>query len=123
MTSIGPSITIHGEISSSEDLLIGGRVKGQIVMREGALTIGPSAHVDADVRGRCVTLLGRVKGHVSATERVEVGTSADVTGTVSANFVALADGARFNGRIDMDQRTIAAKVATYQREARQDAAR
>lgn len=123
MVNIGASIVIQGEVSSEENLQIDGRVKGEIVTRDGTLTIGPSAQIDADVRGARVTVLGRVRGNISASERIELGTSADVSGSLSANFVVLADGARFNGRIDMGRRTITNSVATFQREAREDAAR
>jgi cytoskeletal protein CcmA (bactofilin family) len=36
-----------------------------------------------------------------------------VTGNLSANQIVIEEGATFNGRIDMDRRTIAAKVAQY----------
>jgi cytoskeletal protein CcmA (bactofilin family) len=111
MTSIGQSIVIQGDVSSEEDLRIEGRVHGQIAARTGTLTIGPSARIEADVRGARVRIEGAVQGNISATERIELGTSAQVTGSLSANVVVLADGARFNGHIDMGQRTIAAAVA------------
>jgi cytoskeletal protein CcmA (bactofilin family) len=44
---------------------------------------------------------------------VEIGASANVTGNVTADAVVLLEGARFQGRIDMDRRTIAARVAQY----------
>ena len=118
MTRIGPSIAIAGDISSDEDLQIDGRVSGQIVTRGGTLTVGTDAKIDADVRGTRVTVLGSVQGNISASERIELGASAQVTGALSANFVVVADGARFNGRIDMDKRTIAAAVAHHRDQAR-----
>lgn len=113
MTHIGPSIVVEGELTSSEPLQINGRVRGHIVTREAELTIGPTASVDAEVRGARIVVLGHVQGNISATERIELGASADVKGSLSANLVVIVDGACFNGRIDMDQRTIAAKVAEY----------
>lgn len=118
MATIGASVIIQGDISSREDLQIDGRVQGHILTREAALTIGPSATIEADVRAARVTVLGAVQGHISASERIELGISAVVNGTLSANVVVLADGARFNGRIDMDRRTIAAKVAQYRESQR-----
>ena len=47
---------------------------------------------------------------------VSVGPDGDtiaVTGNVTADAVVLLEGARFQGRIDMDRRTIAAKIAHY----------
>lgn len=116
MATIGPAIRITGDLTSDERLRIDGYVKGQILAREAELTIGPSARIEADVRGARVLVLGTVRGHITATERIELGATARVTGTLSANRVVLIDGAQFNGRIDMDRRTIAAKVAQYKAE-------
>jgi cytoskeletal protein CcmA (bactofilin family) len=113
MTNIGPSISIQGELSSSESLRVDGRVTGHILLRDSELTIGQSARVDADVRAVRVLILGTVNGNVTAAERIELGAAAHVTGGLSANKVVIVDGAQFTGRVDMDRRTIAAKIAQY----------
>jgi cytoskeletal protein CcmA (bactofilin family) len=113
MTSIGPSISIQGELSSSESLRVDGHVSGHILLRDSELTIGQSARVDADVRAVRVLILGTVNGNVTAAERIELGAASNVTGGLSANKVVIVDGARFTGRVDMDRRTIAAKIAQY----------
>ena len=113
MTTIGASINIHGELSSEEDLVIEGRVDGQVSLRNAAVTIGRHAQVAADVRGSRVRVLGTVRGSIAATERIELTTTADVHGSLSANQVVLEEGTTFNGRIDMDKRTIAARIAQY----------
>jgi cytoskeletal protein CcmA (bactofilin family) len=113
MSTIGLSITVHGEITSGEDLQINGTVTGRVLVNDAALTIGSHARVQADVRGARVSILGTVEGAISASARIELASSAKVKGSLSANHVVIADGAHFNGQIDMDQRTIAAKVARY----------
>jgi cytoskeletal protein CcmA (bactofilin family) len=113
MTLIGRSIHITGDITSDEDLAIHGRVTGTITLRSSAVMVAPEAEVDADLRGGRVLVLGRVNGAIVASERIELGTTASVTGSLSANQVVLIEGAWFTGNIDMNQRTIAAKLATY----------
>lgn len=116
MTNIGPSVVIDGELSSTEDMRLDGHVRGHVVLRDAELTVGRSAQVDADIRAIRVLILGTVNGNVTASERIELGTSANVTGGLSANKVVILDGARFTGRVDMDRRTIAAKIAQYKAE-------
>ena len=116
MTNIGPAVSIDGELTCTDTLRLDGCVRGDIVMREAELTIGQSARIDADIRGSRVLILGTVNGNVTATERIELGASANVTGGLSANKVVILDGARFTGRVDMDRRTIAAKIAQYKAE-------
>jgi cytoskeletal protein CcmA (bactofilin family) len=85
-------------------------------MRDAELTIGQSARVDADVRATRVLVLGTVRGNIAATARVELGASSHVTGNITAETLVLVEGARFQGRIDMDRRTIATRVAQYRSE-------
>lgn len=113
MTSIGESLVITGELTSEEDVAIGGRVKGPISIRNGALLVRDTARVDGDLRAGRIVIQGAVDGAIVASERIELQASARVSGSLSANHVVVADGATFNGRIDMDRRTIAAKVAQY----------
>ena len=116
MGTIGRTIVIHGEVSSGEDLVIEGHVHGQIQVPTATLTIGPQGYVENEVRAARVRIHGAAKGIVAASERIELGPAASVTGTLSANQVVMADGARFKGCIDMGRRTIAAKVAQYKAE-------
>ena len=113
MTSIGATIVITGDMTSGEDVTIDGRLDGSLIIRDAALEIGERAQVQADVRGTRVVVRGLVTGGISASERIELTPTATVNGSLSANRVVVADGAQFNGRIDMDQRTIAARVAQY----------
>jgi len=113
MTHLGPSITFDGVLTCTESLRVDGHLRGDIVMRDAELTVGQTAKVDADIRGLRILILGTVNGNVTATERIELGASANVTGGLSANRVVIVDGARFSGRVDMDRRTIAAKIAQY----------
>ena len=113
MTTIGSTIVISGELTSGEDITVQGRVNGNVTVREAALTIDEQAQLKADVRGSRVMVKGVLKGSIVASERIELAPTAAVEGSLSANRVILADGTRFNGRIDMDQRTIAARIAQF----------
>ena len=113
MTRIGPSFVISGELLSSEDTIIEGRVDGQVQIKGAPLTISPCGTVRADVRAVRVLVEGRLKGSVSASERIELTASAQVEGALSANQVIISEGARFDGGIDMQHRTIESKMAQY----------
>jgi cytoskeletal protein CcmA (bactofilin family) len=121
MTHIGVSVVIDGELTSEEDVRIDGRLKGHVHVRGATLTVGESATLEADIRGTRVVVHGTVQGSIAANERIELGPTANVSGSVTAERVVMADGARFNGGIDMGHRTIVTKVAQYK--ASQAAAR
>jgi cytoskeletal protein CcmA (bactofilin family) len=103
MTTIGASLTITGDVTSREDITIHGRVKGQISMEDGALLVGPSATVEADVHGARVVIHGNFSGDVAAAERVELMPTATVKGTLISPAVLLQDGALFNGAIEVER--------------------
>ena len=113
VTTLGPTIVVSGELTSGEDITVQGRVNGQVMVKDAVLTIGEQAQLHADVRGSRVLVKGHVKGSIVASERIELTPSAAVEGSLSANRVVLSDGTHFNGRIDMDQRTIAARIAHF----------
>ena len=114
MTHIGTSIVFDGTLSADEDLRFDGTLKGHIHVRNASLTIGEGATVEADIRAKQVVVLGMVQGSIAAAERIELTASATVIGSLTADRVVIADGARFNGGVDMGRRTIASKMAQYQ---------
>lgn len=113
VTTIGPTVAISGELTSGEDITVQGRVDGQLMVRDAVLTIDEQAQLRADIRGTRVLVKGNLTGSIVASERIELTASATVEGSLSANRVVLADGSLFNGGIDMDQRTIAARIAQF----------
>lgn len=101
--TIGRSITIKGEVTGDEDLLIQGRVEGSVDLKQHSVTVGPEGEVKASILGRVVTVEGSVEGDVSADEQVILRSSAFVQGDIVAPRVVLEDGARFRGGVDMGE--------------------
>jgi cytoskeletal protein CcmA (bactofilin family) len=113
MTHIGESVVFDGNLSCDEDVTIDGRLVGNIHVRAAALTVGRSGRLESAIRAARVVVHGTVQGTITASDRIELAPSSVVTGDLSATEVVIADGAQFNGRIDMGRRTIAARVAQY----------
>ncbi len=102
LSVLGPSVTFRGSLSAEEDLLIQGRVEGSIAHNATNLTIGPRGDVEADIVAHRVIIQGKLRGDVRASELVIVEASAQVHGDIFAPSVALREGARFKGNIDME---------------------
>jgi cytoskeletal protein CcmA (bactofilin family) len=99
--SIGKSIVIKGEVSGSEDLTIEGQVEGKIELREHILSVGASGRVQAHIVAKAIVVHGEVTGNLTAAEKVEIRENGAVEGDIVAPRVAIADGAKFRGSIDM----------------------
>jgi cytoskeletal protein CcmA (bactofilin family) len=111
MTTLGPSLTVAGDITSQEDITVHGTVKGTITMQNGALVIAPQGRAEAAVEGSTITVQGAVSGDLCATGRLELTDSAKVEGTIITPSLVLREGAVFNGMVDMSAKKGAAAHA------------
>jgi cytoskeletal protein CcmA (bactofilin family) len=99
---VGTSVVFKGDLSSSEDMTIDGRVEGTVKLRDHGLTIGPNAAIRADIVAKTVIVGGAVTGTITASDRVVVSETGSVEGDVISPRLALADGAVLRGRVDTD---------------------
>ena len=97
---VGKSVIFKGELISSEDMIIDGRVEGTIEVHDHALTIGPGAQIHADIDARSVTVRGAVTGTIKAASLVEVRETGSIEGDIISPHVSVAEGAVVRGRID-----------------------
>jgi len=95
---ISKGLFVKGEISGTESLYIDG----------------------ANVTAREVVVMGKVRGNVSASDRVDIRAEGALSGDVSAARISIEDGAFFKGGIDIrkaDAKSAAATPAAAQNAA------
>ncbi len=107
MANIGKSISIKGEVTGDEDLVVEGRVDGRIELKNHQVTIGPNGDVKAEIAAKQIVVIGRVAGNVIATERVEIRETGRVDGDLVAPRLLIQEGAQVNGAITMKGATSA----------------
>ena len=100
-TVIGAGITIEGEITSDDDVVVHGTVRGKLTAKE-SVTIEQGAVIEADVAGGTLIVAGSITGNITSSDRVDLQTGAKVVGNVKAARITIADGAQFKGNVDMD---------------------
>ena len=94
-------IRIKGELTGRADLVIDGEVDGSIRLNESRLTVGQAGHIRANIEAAEIFVKGQVEGNLRGRERVVLGNSCQVMGDLEAPRVAIEDGAKFNGRVEM----------------------
>ena len=99
---IGPSIVIKGDLSGQEDLLVQGRVEGQITLRQNSVTVGQNGRVKADIHGKTIRVDGEVQGNLYGTHEIVIRASGRVHGNLVSPRVTLENGSKFRGSIDME---------------------
>src|SRR5437762_430094 len=109
---IGSKITIRGQVSGNQDLIVEGRIEGRVSL-ENRLTVEESGTIEADlevvdatfkgeVRGEItgeepLTILGTVKGKIAVAQNLLVEQGATVEANVEAQTLTV--GGRLTGNV------------------------
>src|ERR1041384_3908753 len=99
--TLGKSLVIKGEVTGSESLYIDGRVEGSINLPGNRVTVGRNGVVNANITAREIVVTGKVRGNLSASDRVDIRNEGSLTGDVVAQRISIEDGAFFKGGIDI----------------------
>ena len=99
--TIGKGLFFKGEITGAESLFVDGKVEGTINLPGNRVTVGRNGQVAANITAREIVVLGKVRGNVSASDRVDIRAEGSLSGDVSAARISIEDGAFFKGGIDI----------------------
>jgi len=104
VANIGKSISIRGDLTGNEDMVIEGQVEGKVDLPNNQLTVGANGKLKAEIHAKSVVVIGHVEGNVYGIERVEIQATGRVEGDVNAPKLVVAEGAQLNGAIQMTQK-------------------
>jgi cytoskeletal protein CcmA (bactofilin family) len=99
-TIVGTSVKLKGNLKSDGDITVDGNVNGEIKTK-GVVTIGPNAHVIANVKAKKIIIAGTVQGNIEAGERLTIAETGRVYGDIVANILSISAGAIFSGKSTM----------------------
>lgn len=95
-------VSVVGTLRFTDDLLVDGSVEGEITS-DGVLTVGANASIQAGeknkvaVRTQSAIIHGKVVGDIVVTDRVELASTAELVGDVTASKISIQEGAVFVG--------------------------
>lgn len=90
--------TFKGDISSNGDFRIDGSLKGNLTSK-GKLVVGPTGNIEGEVHCKSAEIFGKVKAKLFVDELLSLRTSADISGEVVYNKIAIEAGARLVGTL------------------------
>ena len=94
---LSSDVEIKGTVKFTNDLIIDGKIEGEI-SSDGSLTVGENARLKAEIKTATVVVYGKVHGNITALERVELKSSAEVIGDIKAKTLSIEAGAIFVGK-------------------------
>ena len=100
-TVIGKDAFIKGELRSTTDMLIEGRVEGEI--HGTRVIVGESGDVQARIAAQVLTVRGTVRGDCEGSKKVEITATGKVYGNIASRAIVVAEGATFRGASKMAQ--------------------
>jgi cytoskeletal protein CcmA (bactofilin family) len=101
VSRISSGIRISGEISGDDDLYIDGQAEGQFHFPQAKVTVGPNGKVKANIEAREIVVEGTVTGDLKASAGVQLGGSSRVQGSLITPRIAIDDGAKLRGKVEM----------------------
>ena len=100
-TIIGEGTDLTGDIKQEGSIVIYGKVEGKIDT-EGTITVGHSGLVVGNLTGDEVKVAGRVNGNIIAKSKMILEDTSHLLGDVQAEQIIIEDGAKFEGKCDMN---------------------
>jgi cytoskeletal protein CcmA (bactofilin family) len=100
---VGAGTMVHGEAVFKGMMRIDGQLSGSVKSEKGTLIVSSGGRVEATIEVAVANINGRINGDIIATERIELGRTAHVTGNIQAPSLVIEQGAIFEGSCRMTQ--------------------
>jgi len=97
---LGPEVEITGDVKVTGDLLIYGKVNGNIVSK-GSINSAKGSLIKGNISAKNATISGTVEGDLNAESKVILGANSYLTGNLKAAIITIEEGARFDGMCSM----------------------
>ena len=103
---IAGDVEITGTIKSTGSVRIDGKLDGELNCT-GDAVVGKSATIKGNLAVNSATIEGTIQGNVTAKDRIEMKSSARVTGDIRAKRLSVEDGVTFIGRSEVNPSGVA----------------
>ena len=117
---VGSGTVVTGEANFKAMMRVDGHLSGRINSTSGTLIVGANGKVDANIEVAVAIVHGSVNGDIIATQRLELGRAAKLTGNIQTPSLMIEPGALFEGSCKMIKVTAGAGAAKGKTNGRDD---
>lgn len=100
-TILSDDTKFKGSLEFSHKLIINGRFEGNL-NSSGILCIGTTGEVKAEIHVGSIIVEGKVWGNITAEDKIELRSSAELHGDITAKRLVINEGALFIGKSDVN---------------------
>ncbi len=97
---LASGIEIIGSIRFSNDMIIDGKIEGEITSDKGRVTIGENANIKGDITAGEVKVFGKVEGKITS-DRCELKEKSRINGDIKTKMLSMEEGAQLAGRTEI----------------------
>ena len=101
-TIIGEGTSLRGSYNSKNSIRVDGEIYGNVSSEDGVI-VGEKGMVRGNLIGKSVLIGGKVKGNITAYQRLELQSTAQIEGDISAPVMVVEEGAVFEGNCQMEE--------------------
>ena len=114
LSLVGAGTLIEGKIKTEGSIRVDGTLVGEIVAKVNA-AIGVTGAVEGGVMAKNVTIAGKVKGTVTATDKLTLEGKSITRGDIRASKLIVDEGAMFDGQCAMTSQSGSTKEGSPQK--------
>ena len=96
-TIIQDDISIKGNIFEKEDLLINGKLEGNL--KGENIEVETKANIDGNINSKDLMLSGKIKGEIES-NKIHISSTADVEGVIKQKILSIDEGAKLKIRTE-----------------------
>ncbi|HEX5790280.1 MAG TPA: polymer-forming cytoskeletal protein [Luteolibacter sp.] len=97
---LSSGIEITGTIRFTNDMIIDGKVEGEITSDKGRVTIGENASIKGDITAGEVKVYGKIEGKITS-QRCELKSQSKIHGDIKSKIFSMEEGAALSGRTEI----------------------
>jgi cytoskeletal protein CcmA (bactofilin family) len=98
---LNSDVEIKGNIKFSGELSLDGKLEGEI-HTDGTLQLGDSAVINGNINAQSVVVRGKVHGNITAREKIEIKSKAELFGDIRASKLVIEEGVTYVGKTEVN---------------------
>ena len=99
-TILAPEIEIQGDITISENIIIYGKVIGNICS-SGNINTAEGSVISGKIKAKSISISGVINGDLDIEDKVILNSAGTLNGNIKASIISIEEGANFEGMCNM----------------------